>query len=137
MQFKNFLDIESITEQLKDRFEQYKKSSEKEYSYEGTVMAKAPETGAYILISNYTTEEKMVAEVFEFGSDGHLQAITESSEWRRFTDDMSELDIQLQKQTSDVSVTEMMQEANNMQIALGDKTPKTNENSRGEDGNGK
>lgn len=50
---------------------------------------------------------------------------------------MSELDIQLQKQTSDVSVTEMMQEANSMQIALGDKAPKTNENSRGEDGNGK
>ena len=56
---------------------------------------------------------------------------------RRFTDDMSELDIELQKQTSDVSITEMMQEANDMQVTLGAKTPKTNENSRGEDGNGK
>ncbi len=50
---------------------------------------------------------------------------------------MSELDIQLQKQTSDVSVTEMIQEANDMQVALGAKTPKTNENLRGEDGNDK
>lgn len=46
---------------------------------------------------------------------------------------MSELDIQLQEQTSDVSVIEMMQEANDMQVVLGAKTPKTNENSRGED----
>ena len=79
----------------------------------------------------------MKTEVFEFTSDGHLEAITESSEWRRLTDDMSELDIKLQQETAGVSITEMMQEANSMQIALGDKTPKTNENSRGEDENGK
>lgn len=45
---------------------------------------------------------------------------------------MSELDIELQKQTSDVSTIEMMQEADSMQVTLGDKAPKTNENSRGE-----
>ena len=50
---------------------------------------------------------------------------------------MSELDIELQKQTSDVSITEMMQEADSMKIALEDKTTKTNVNSRGEDENGK
>lgn len=137
MQFKNFPNIVSVTEQLQARFEQYKKSSEKEYSYAGTEIAKEPETGAYILISNYTTEEEMKTEVFEFTSDGHLEAITESSEWRRLTDDMSELDIKLQQETAGVSITEMMQEANSMQIALGDKIPKTNENSRGEDENGK
>ncbi len=50
---------------------------------------------------------------------------------------MSELDIELKKQTSDVSITEMMQEADDLQVVLGDKTPKTNENSRGEGNNGK
>lgn len=50
---------------------------------------------------------------------------------------MSELDIELQKQTADVSITEMMQEADSLQVTLGDKTPKTNENSRGEGNNGK
>lgn len=39
-------------------------------------------------------------------------------EERRFIDDMSELDIELQKQTIDVSVTEMMQEVDNMQKYL-------------------
>lgn len=50
---------------------------------------------------------------------------------------MSELDIELQKQTSDVSTIEMMQEADIIQVALGDKAPKANENSRGKESNGK
>lgn len=50
---------------------------------------------------------------------------------------MSELDIQLQKQTSDVSVAEMMQEADMMQKVLGINTPKTGELFIGDDGNGK
>ena len=50
---------------------------------------------------------------------------------------MSELDIELQKQTADVSITEIMQEADSLQVALGDKTPKTDENLREEGNNGK
>ena len=45
---------------------------------------------------------------------------------------MSELDIELQKQTADVSITEMMQEADSMQVALSSKEPRTEENSIGE-----
>lgn len=50
---------------------------------------------------------------------------------------MSELDIELQEQTSDVSITEMMQEADSLQVVLGDKAPKINGNLRGEGHNGK
>lgn len=129
--------IDSITEQLKDRFEQYKKSAKKEYSYDGTEIAKDPDTDEYILISKYNTEEGKISEVFKVGSDGHLETITGSTEWRRLTDDMSELDIKLQQETAGVSITEMMQEADSIKIALEDKTLKINENSRGEDENGK
>ena len=45
---------------------------------------------------------------------------------------MSEIDIELQKQTTDVSITEMMQEADSMQVALSSKEPRTEENSIGE-----
>ena len=37
---------------------------------------------------------------------------------RRYTDDLSELDIQLQQQTSDVSITEMMQETEQLEKAI-------------------
>lgn len=50
---------------------------------------------------------------------------------------MSELDIELQKQTTDVSITEMMQEADSMQVALSSKEPRTEENSIGEGNDGK
>ncbi len=50
---------------------------------------------------------------------------------------MSELDIELQKQTADVSITEMMQEADSMQVALSSKEPRTEENSIGEGNDGK
>ena len=49
---------------------------------------------------------------------------------------MSELDLQLKEQTSDVSITEMIQEADSMQVALSSKEPRTEENSIGEDENG-
>ncbi len=58
-------------------------------------------------------------------------------EERRFTDDRSQLDIELQKQTADVSITEMMQEADNMQVALSSKEPRMEENSIGEGNDGK
>lgn len=57
-------------------------------------------------------------------------------EKRRFTDDMSELDIELQKQTADISITEMMQDADRMQVALSSKEPRMEENSIGEGNNG-
>ena len=50
---------------------------------------------------------------------------------------MSELDIELQKQTADVSITEMMQEVDDMQVALASKEPRTEENSKGEGNDGK
>ena len=50
---------------------------------------------------------------------------------------MSELDIELQKQTADVSITEMMQEADSMQVALSSKEQRTEENSIGEGNDGK
>lgn len=50
---------------------------------------------------------------------------------------MSELDIELQKQTADVSITEMMQEADSMQVAFASKEPIKEENSIGEGNDGK
>ena len=50
---------------------------------------------------------------------------------------MSELDIEMQKQTADVSIIEMMQVADNMQVKLGCITPKTEQISIGEDSDGK
>ena len=50
---------------------------------------------------------------------------------------MSEIDIELQNQTTDVSITEMMQEADSMQVALSSKEPRTEENSIGEGNDGK
>ena len=52
---------------------------------------------------------------------------------------MSEIDIELQKQTvgADVSIIEMMQEADSMQVALSSKEPRTEENLIGEGNNGK
>mgnify|MGYP005774655455 FL=1 len=50
---------------------------------------------------------------------------------------MSEIDIELQKQTTDVSITEMMQEADSMQVALSSKEPRTEENLIGEGNDGK
>ena len=50
---------------------------------------------------------------------------------------MSELDIQLQEQTSDVSITEMMQEADSMQVTLEERTQKISESLRGEEIDGK
>jgi len=58
-------------------------------------------------------------------------------EERRLTDDMSELDIQLQNQTADVSIKEMMQLADSTHIALGGVNPKIEQNLTGEDINGK
>lgn len=52
---------------------------------------------------------------------------------------MSEIDIELQKQTvaADVSIIEMMQEADSMQVALSSKEPRMEENSIGESNDGK
>lgn len=50
---------------------------------------------------------------------------------------MSKLDIELQKQTDDVSITEMMQEADVMQAALSSKEPILEENLIGEGNDGK
>ncbi len=50
---------------------------------------------------------------------------------------MSELDIELQNQTADVSITEMMQAVDSMQIALGSVIPKTEQILIGEDIDGK
>ena len=56
---------------------------------------------------------------------------------RRFTDDMSELDVELQKQTADVSIIEMMREADSMQVALSSKESRTEGNLIGEGNNGR
>lgn len=50
---------------------------------------------------------------------------------------MSELDIQLQQQTSDVSITEMMQETEQMKNALRIKGKETEDISREDGNNGK
>ena len=50
---------------------------------------------------------------------------------------MSEIDIELQKQTADVSITEMMQVADSMRVALSSKEPRTEENSIEEGNDGK
>lgn len=141
-------DIENVREQLKDKFEQYTIQFQKnrEYSWSGTQILKCPDTGEIILVATYQEKREDIHEIFaldytfemfKLDSSGNLEIIPQSSEWRNITDDMSELDIQLQEQTTDVSITEIMQEADSLQVALGDKTPKTNENSRGEGNNGK
>ena len=56
---------------------------------------------------------------------------------RRFTDDMSELDIQLQEQTSEVSVSEMMQEADSIKKVLEQNTKNNQEDTREDEYNGK
>ena len=50
---------------------------------------------------------------------------------------MSELDIELQNQTADVSVTEMMQLADSMHVTAGSITPQTQQILIGEDIDGK
>ncbi len=50
---------------------------------------------------------------------------------------MSELDIQLQQQTADVSITEMMQETEHMKGVLESEEKKTEEISREDGNNGK
>ncbi len=50
---------------------------------------------------------------------------------------MSELDVQLQKQTSEVSVIEMMQEADTIKKTLEQKTRSNQENTRKGEYNGK
>lgn len=56
---------------------------------------------------------------------------------RRIIDDMSELDVQLQKQTSEVSVIEMMQEADITKKTLEQNTRSNQENKREDEYNGK
>ena len=56
---------------------------------------------------------------------------------RRITDDMSEVDVQLQKQTSEVSVIEMMQEADIIKKTLEQNTRSNQENTREDEYNGK
>lgn len=56
---------------------------------------------------------------------------------RRITDDMSEVDVQLQKQTSEVSVIEMMQEADMIKKTLEQNTKSNQENTREDEYNGK
>lgn len=50
---------------------------------------------------------------------------------------MSELDRELKKQTADVSITEMTQEADALGKESEKNTPEINEKLRGEDNNGK
>ena len=52
---------------------------------------------------------------------------------------MSEIDIEFQKQTlaANVSISEMMQEADSMQVDLYSKEPRKEENSIGEGNDGK
>lgn len=58
---------------------------------------------------------------------------------RRIIDDMSEIDVQLQKQTSEVSVIEMMQEADIIKKTLeqNTNTRSNQENTREDEYNGK
>ena len=56
---------------------------------------------------------------------------------RRITDDMSEVDVQLQKQTSEVSVIEIMQEADMIKKTLEQNTKSNQENTREDEYNGK
>ena len=56
---------------------------------------------------------------------------------RRIMDDVSELDVQLQKQTSEVSVIEMMQEADIIKKTLEQNTKSNQENTREDEYNGK
>lgn len=55
---------------------------------------------------------------------------------RRFLDDMSEIDIQLQEQTMDISVTEIMKEIENTQLEMNNTKQQINE-IQGEEINGK
>ena len=64
--------------------------------------------------------------VYSLNENGEL-VLSETGTLRRIIDDMSEVDIKLQQETSNVSITEMMKETDAMKMILGDKTPKTNE----------
>jgi len=133
------IDTDSIKEQLINKFEQYKVLNQCDCRYSGTTILKCPDTNERILTSDYIKDRKIVSEMFTIDDNGNLQILPSDSEWRRLTDDMSEIDIELQKQTvaADVSITEMMQEADSMQVSLSSKEPRTEENSIGEGNNGK
>ena len=66
--------------------------------------------------------------VYSINNDG-LLVLSEVGVLRRINDDMSELDIILQQETANVSITEMMNEANSMHGILEEKIKKSNEQS--------
>jgi len=79
-------------------------------------------------------DERQVDNIYIINEDGTLQLL-EVGEKRRFTDDMSELDIKLKEQTEDVSVIEMIEGANDLQMALKLDERVSEESSRGEEEN--
>lgn len=119
---------------LKAIFENYKKSIENpKRAYHNQVMLK--DNILQLKYYSYARDDKRIVEYFKIKPDGTVEKIEGVK--RRFTDDMSELDIELQKQTADVSITEMMKETDSMQVALSSKEPRTKENSIGEGNDGK
>ena len=114
------VDIEKI-ENIRAQVQNISKNSERKFT-------RAMVLGNDVILYYGGIDDRIV---YSLNDDGKL-TLSETGVSRRLTDDMSELDIKLQQETAGVSVTEMMQEADSMQMILGDKTPKTNENSREE-----
>lgn len=115
------VDIEKI-ENIRAQVQNISKNSERRFT-------RAMVLGNDVILYYGGIDDRIV---YSLNDDGKL-TLSETGVSRRLTDDMSELDIKLQQETAGVSVTEMMQEADSMQVILGDKTQKTNENSREED----
>lgn len=73
-------------------------------------------------LKNNDDEKKIY--FFTIKDDGNIEE-AKYGEPRRFLDDMSKLDIELSEETADVSLTEMMEETNNLKVALSSKEYKT------------
>ena len=73
-------------------------------------------------LKNNDDEKKIY--FFTIKDDGNIEE-AKYGETRRFLDDMSKLDIELSEETADVSLTEMMEETNNLKVALSSKEYKT------------
>lgn len=107
------VDIEKI-ENIRAQVQNISKNSERKFT-------RAMVLGNDVILYYGGIDDRIV---YSLNDDGKL-TLSETGVSRRLTDDMSELDIKLQQETAGVSVTEMMQEADSMQMILGDKTPKT------------
>lgn len=103
-----------LQEQINDRFSQNKLHFESEELFEKVTIV-----GNMVILTSGSIEDedKIINEYFSVRKNGILDKIEPGVE-RRLIDDMSELDIQLQEQTKDVSITEITNEIETLKTEM-------------------